>query len=877
MAKTSKKTAAGKKSGSTSASGKHLVIVESPAKAKTINRYLGSGYVVKASVGHISDLPSKAPKGKSKEHPVPGVDLEHDFAPTYEILPGKKSTVAELKRLAKQAEDVWFATDLDREGEAIAWHLANLLGVEADRAKRVVFNAITARQIKQAFDHPHSLDAGKFNAYQARRVLDRIVGYQVSPLLWKKVARGLSAGRVQSVAVRLIVERERQIRDFMPEEYWQIFGKFAIDPDTAPALVAAWDTFLQTPVENGRRNGNGNGNGPTNKMQNQWLAEHQALRAQLVEVDGKKADRITEATGLDVAARAGLTDIETTVTEDPKGKGPARRLVSVSASVDPATRYTIKSIETKRTRTRPAPPFITSTLQQLASTRLGFGARRTMRAAQGLYEGVALGSEGSVALITYMRTDSTHLTGYALEMAREYIDQTYGKKYLPEKPNFFSSSNKQAQEAHEAIRPVALDQPPAKVKKYLKADEFKIYQLIWNRFVACQMLPAEWDSTTILLSHRDEQGEIVFKASGRQLAFDGFYRVTGVPTDSDDLVLPALEEKQELAPFSLDVKQNFTSPPPRFTEASLIKSLESEGIGRPSTYASIIQVIQDRKYVEQIERRFWATDLGEVVTTMLVEAFPNILDVGYTREMEAHLDEIAEGDLDWVRMMHDFYTPFHKNLRLAEENLAHAKAETQPAPEQYTCKECGASTVYRFGKNGRFMSCSRYPTCKWASPINREGEPEEPKPANVACLECGAPMQERKGRFGAFLGCTKYPDCAGILKLDKKGHPVPPATPPIATDIPCPKCGKALNLRLGKRGPWLSCSDYPKCRGRGAWAKLEDKVKQIWQKALDTHLKKHPTPIIHDLEGKPLTNAKGEPLPTDDEGEAAALSDASAA
>ncbi|MFG0252437.1 MAG: DNA topoisomerase, partial [Phycisphaerales bacterium JB038] len=331
-----------------------------------------------------------------------------------------------------------------------------------------------------------------------------------------------------------------------------------------------------------------------------------------------------------------------------------------------------------------------------------------------------------------------------------------------------------------------------------------------------------------------------------------------------------------LAPFSLDIKQNFTSPPPRYTEASLIKSLESEGIGRPSTYASIIQVIQDRKYVEQIERRFWATDLGEVVTNMLVEAFPNILDVGYTREMEAHLDEIAEGDLDWVRMMHEFYSPFSKNLRLAEENLAHAKAETQPAPEQYTCKECGASTVYRFGKNGRFMSCSRYPTCKWASPINREGEPVEPKPANVACIECGAPMQERKGRFGAFLGCTKYPDCDGILKLDKKGNPVPPSTPPIATDLPCPKCGKPLNLRMGKRGPWLSCSDYPKCRGRGAWAKLEDKIKKVWQKALDEHLKQHPTPIIHDLEGNPLTNEKGEPLPKEDDGEEVVLNDAAA-
>ncbi|MCK4872334.1 MAG: type I DNA topoisomerase [Phycisphaerales bacterium] len=851
---TSGKTA-GKSKRSPSAKGKHLVIVESPAKARTINRYLGPDYIVKASVGHVRDLPSKAPKGEAKEHPVPGVDLENDFAPTYDVMPGKKTTVAELKRLAKQAEDVWFATDLDREGEAIAWHLAQLLGVDTGEAKRVVFNAITQRQIQQAFEQPHSLDEGKFNAYQARRVLDRIVGYQVSPLLWKKVARGLSAGRVQSVAVRVVVERERAIRAFVPEEYWQLAGCYSIDPPRAGELGEAWRMLLEQTGNNGR--------GPSIKERNRWLASNQSVRAQLVSVDGKKAEKLDESACLQAAARAGMRDIQTTVREDPKAKGPAKRLVQVAGTVDHSITARVKSIETKRTSSRPPAPFITSTLQQAASTRLGFGARRTMRAAQHLYEGMALGSAGSVGLITYMRTDSTHLSGDAVDVARSLIAEQFGQEYLPAKPNFYTSSNKQAQEAHEAIRPTNLDYPPSRVKSLLPRDEYRLYELIWNRFIACQMTPAKWDATTVLLAVVDDQGELVFKAAGRMLVFDGFYRVAGVPVDSDEQTLPGLKEGSRLAPFALDAKQNFTSPPSRFTEASLIRTLESEGIGRPSTYASIIQVIQDRNYVEQIERRLYATDLGEVVTDKLVEAFPNILDIGYTREMELELDQIAECKLDWVRMMHDFYGPFSRNLAKAEENLTHAKAETQPAPDQYRCDECGAPTVYRFGKSGRFMSCSRYPDCSWASPINREGEPVAPENVDVACVKCGSPMQLRKGRFGAFLGCTGYPECDGILKLDKAGHPIPPAVPPLETDMPCAKCGNPLVLRHGKRGPWLACSTYPKCRGRGAWAKLEPDIKATWQAALDAHLQVHPIAIIHDLQGAPLTDSTGKPIPRD--------------
>ncbi|MEO1085170.1 MAG: DNA topoisomerase, partial [Acidobacteriota bacterium] len=579
---TKKKTSRSASSGE-SAAGKRLVIVESPAKARTINRYLGSDYLVKASVGHIRDLPSKNPKGVKA--PVPGVDLEHEFRPTYEVLPGKSKTVTELKRAAKQASEIWFATDLDREGEAIAWHLAELLGVEPRSAKRVVFNAITRDEIQRAFSHPHTIDMNKVDAQQARRILDRIVGYQVSPLLWKKVARGLSAGRVQSVAVRLVVEREREIRAFVPEESWRMTARFALDPAAAAKLANAWRGFMEQKDEKG--------NTPTIKAQNAWMAEHKALRGELVEVGGAPFSitqpgqedaepRDLTAEVQKIASLAGMTSITTDVTEDPDGRGPARFVRTVRGDADPSTPYAIRSIETKRTRSRPSPPFITSTLQQAASSRLGFGAQRTMRTAQRLYEGVDIPGEGSVGLITYMRTDSTHLTGEAVNAARAFIDSTYGDKYLPAKPNFYSSSNKQAQEAHEAIRPTSLNYPPSKVKSTLSSDELRLYTLIWNRFLACQMTPAEWDSTTVLIEGgTDPSTPLTFKTTGRVLVFDGFMRVAGIPTASDEQTLPVLKEEQGVAPFAIAPEQRFASPPARYSEASLIKTLESEGIGRP--------------------------------------------------------------------------------------------------------------------------------------------------------------------------------------------------------------------------------------------------------------------------------------------------------
>lgn len=856
-----------------SAEGKQLVIVESPSKARTINKYLGQDFVVLASVGHVRDLPSRNPKGVKA--PVPGIDLEDRFRPTYEVLPGKNKALSELKRAAKQAREIWFATDLDREGEAIAWHLADEMGIDPAEAKRVIFSAITKSEIERAFNNPHPIDMDRVNAQQARRILDRLVGYQVSPLLWKKVARGLSAGRVQSVAVRLVVEREREIRAFIPDETWELAVNLTPDAAAAAGLVDAWTAL--------RAERNEKGNPPSQKRRNAWLAERGAVRAELVKVGGEKFEpQVAGSLGedafasadahdltpqvLDVAALAGLTDASATTTEDPKGRGPARFVRTIEGRTDPDVPYAVDRIETKRTRSRPSAPFITSTLQQAASSKLGFAARRTMRTAQQLYEGIEIPGEGPVGLITYMRTDSTHLADDAIAMAREYIQGNHGDRYLPEKAPSYSSSNKAAQEAHEAIRPTSLRFPPKALAKALTADQLKLYELIWQRFLACQMTPAEWDSTTLWIEGgTDPQRKLTLKATGRALVFDGFYAVTGVPTASDEQTLPSMDEGQDLHPFAVEPRQRFSSPPPRFSEASLIKMLEAEGIGRPSTYASIIQVIQDRKYVELLQRRFYATDLGEVVTDKLVEAFPKILNVGYTRDMEAELDKIEEEHLDWIEMLESFHEPFSDALEHAMENLGHARAETQPAPEEYTCGECGSATVYRFGRNGRFLSCSKYPDCKWASPVDREGKPQPIQATFVACPKCGEAMIKRTGRFGPFLGCPRYGDkddpCDGILNLDKQGKAVAPSRPPYTTDLKCPKCESPMNLRSGARGPWLGCSAFPKCRGRLSYAKLEDDVRQDLDKALAKHEKAHPIPIIKTVDGDALTDVQGKPLP----------------
>jgi DNA topoisomerase I len=833
---TTKKSSRRGSSSTPSTEGKHLVIVESPAKAKTINKYLGPGYVVQASVGHVRDLPERAPKGSKQ--PVPGVDIENRFEPSYEVLSGKKKIVSDLKKAAKKAADVWFATDLDREGEAIAWHLAQEMGIEPKDAKRVVFNAITQDEIERAFNDPHPIDEDRVNAQQARRILDRIVGYQVSPLLWKKVARGLSAGRVQSVAVRLIVEREREIRHFVPDEYWKVQGRFAIDPAAAPKLVEEWREFFTTAGKEGKA--------PTLKEQNAWLAGHNAFKAELVELGGKKFElgtKADEARDLSddvkrVAEAIGLTRVTIASESNRKGKGPARTLRTVEAELDLNVRYRVKSIETKRTTSRPSAPFITSTLQMAASSALGFATSRTMRLAQALYEN---------GYITYMRTDSTHLSGDAIAQARQYIKHHHGETYLPAKPNLYSSKES-AQEAHEAIRPADTMRDPESLAGELTEEQRKLYRLIWNRFVACQMRPAEWNSTAVMLERSDKPTGAVFRTTGRVLVFDGFYRISGVPTASDEQTLPTFAEKQEVAPFSLSPEQLFTSPPPRYTEASLVKTLEAEGIGRPSTYASIIQVIQDRKYVEQIDRRFHATDLGEVVTDKLIEGFPRLMEVGYTRVMEEELDKIALHKADWRKMLASFYQRFSEALENAHEQMTHAKAEILPA--KYKCPVCGSQTSYRFGKNGRFLSCSAYPECNYAAPIDREGRPMLPEKVNVACPEDGSQMVLRTGRYGKFLASVNYPDVQYVINLDKKEQIKYPAIPPYVTELECEKCGAPLNLRRGKRGPWLGCSKFPKCRGRLAWSKLDDATQKNLEAALEAHEKEHPQPVIKTLEGQ---------------------------
>jgi DNA topoisomerase I len=875
------------------ATGKSLVIVESPAKAKTINKHLGSDYVVLASVGHVRDLPSKNPKGV--KDPVPGVKIEKRFQPSYEILKGKEQVMKDLKNAAKDAlasgGTVWFATDLDREGEAIAWHLAQELKIDSKDAKRVIFPAITKKEIDKAFHNPHPIDEDRVNAQQARRILDRIVGYQVSPLLWKKVARGLSAGRVQSVAVRLIVERERAIRAFIPDEYWSIQGYFALDAAKANELGDQWRDFLAERDDKGK--------GRTVKSQNAWLARNNTVRAELVEFDGQKFDpRILSAkivpvpetlnedtvseriekiakafsdpqahdlgsSVAKVAQSCGLTGIETQVNEDERGRGPARWKRSIIGVADVDAGYTIESIETKRTKSRAPGPFITSTLQQSASSRLGFGAQRTMRAAQGLYEGVNIPGQGPVGLITYMRTDSTHIDGEALSACRSHIGSTFGDKYLPEKPNFFKTTNKDAQEAHEAIRPTDVSRHPDSVAKSLKPDQYKLYKLIWDRFVACQMVPGEWDATSVMI-RGGEGNKALFKATGRTLAFDGHFRVSGVPTSGDELNLPKLDEQQAMYPFDLQVNQKFTSPPGRFSEASLIKTLESEGIGRPSTYASIIATIQARKYVEQIQRAFYSTDLGEVVTDKLIEGFPRLMDLSYTRQLEEELDKIEDEHLDWIDMLEAFYGRFSKSLAKAHEEMTHAKAEIRPAPEEYRCEKCDSSLVYRFGKNGRFLSCSTYPDCNYACPCDREGKPQMAEFVDVKCPKTGRPMIRKTGRFGPFLTTPleegETNDDGIILNIDKNGYVNAPSVPPLETELECPTCQSPLNLRNGARGPWLGCSRFPKCRGRGKWAGLEEEIKSDLEAKLGTHEKLHPVLTVTRMDGTPLTDAKGKPV-----------------
>jgi DNA topoisomerase-1 len=751
---------------------KSLVIVESPAKAKTINKYLGPGFEVKASMGHIRDLPSKGIN----------VDIENDFEPTYDIMPGKKRIVISLKAAAKKCSNLYLATDLDREGEAIAWHLTQILGVPEEKTYRVIFNAITRNAIKGAFAEPGKLDMNKVMAQQARRILDRIVGYQISPLLWKKVARGLSAGRVQSVTVKMVVEKEREIGSFKPQEYWLIPAVFTTDLQSN--YSHQWLNFI-TPKQKDDK-------GPTIAEQSKWLTEHNAFKAELYKVGDEKFHA--------------------------SSKEQAERIYNALKEAD----FELADLQAKQSASRPSAPFITSTLQQAAANRMGFSAKKTMAVAQQLYEGIDLGSMGFLGLITYMRTDSTHLSNEAVDEARNHIKRHYGGDYLPEKANIYASK-KTAQQAHEAIHPTDVDLTPSDIKPLVTDGQFKLYNIIWRRFVACQMTPARWNITNLNITAETSVGQCQYRAGGRTLVFDGFTKVW--PTSSEQQQLPAMKPGQKLAAVDIKAQQHFTKPPARYTEASLIKAMEKEGIGRPSTYAPIISTIQDRGYVEQTDKKFFATDLGEVVTDKLCDYFPKIMDIAFTGYMEEQFDKIEEQHLGWLGVLQEFYGPFKQNLDTAAKKMKHAKAETTPS--EYKCPKCGEPMVYRFGKNGKFLSCSKYPGCKFACPCDREGKMVEEKVSEHKCPVCGKPMVYKRGRFGPFLGCSDYPACKTILNLDKDGNVLPPKPPPEPTGIKCYKCKDGeLVVRQSKKGPFLGCNKFPKCRTIVSFKQL-DNLKQL--------------------------------------------------
>ncbi len=828
-----KRASRSRSSGSKAASGvgKNLVIVESPAKAKTINRYLGSDYVVKASMGHVRDLP------KSDI----GVDIENGFKPTYEPLAGRKKVLAELKKYAKTAPLVFLATDLDREGEAIAWHLAESLNVEPERIRRVVFNEITSGAIREAFANPREIDGHMVNAQQARRILDRIVGYKISPLLWRKVAGGLSAGRVQSVAVRLIVDREREIDAFDPEEYWKIGAIFTPDLAGASAFADKWSALMATTDEKG--------NPPTRAVQQEFLTEHKAFRAELFSFNGKRFKCEDDKAAQDIAKALGLAIANVERTENPKGKGPARNVVVVGGKLaDGGPDFIVSNPRHRESKSRPSAPFTTSTLQQTASIQLRFSAQRTMRTAQTLYEGMEVPGEGSVGLITYMRTDSTNLSNEAIGQVRSMIEESFGPDYLPDKPRRYSSRQR-TQEAHEAVRPTDCRRRPEDLKNVLDEAQFKLYNLIWKRFVACQMNPAVWKVTDADIVAETPSGTASFKAVGRTLKFDGYMRVAGRPRGGEQ-ILPELAEGQAVSPADLSPTQHFTQGPPRFTEASLVKALEADGIGRPSTYAAIIQTIQSRGYVEHLERSFHPTDLGTVVTDKLVKHFPKVLDIRFTAHMEDQLDLVEENQAEWATVLADFYGPFSENLELAKENMVHAKAEETPS--DYVCEKCNSPMVYKFSKNGRYLACTGYPDCKNTFPVDKEGKKLEQITIDVACPLCEGAMIKRKGRFGPFLSCTKYPDCKGVVNLDRKGFVKHPSAPPLKVDLKCAKCEATLNLRRSKRGPWLSCSKYPKCRGRLGWKTLTEEQQKQLELDLLNHEAANPVAKLKTNTGEPI-------------------------
>ncbi len=738
---------------------KNLVIVESPAKAKTINKYLGSDYLVLASIGHIKDLPTKEL----------GVDIENNFEPLYEVIPdikkrNNKKTVSDLKKAAKVADTIYLAADPDREGEAICQHLAEEIVPKKSKKEvfRVMFNEITKNAIKDAFKEPKQVNQDLVDAQQARRILDRLVGYKVSPILWKNIGGKLSAGRVQTVAVRLVVDREREIEAFVETEYWTIIANLSA------ALPPKFDARL-------------------------FKIEDLTVKTSGFDQDLKKNETHikTEATAKDIVAEA------------------------------EKEQFIVDSVTTKERKRNATPPFITSKLQQEASRKLGFPVKKTMSVAQKLYEGVEIGSEGLVGLITYMRSDSTRVSDTALAEVRDFIGGNYGGEYLPAKPNFYKTKGG-AQDAHEAIRPTDATRTPEKLKSYLDNDAYRLYRLIWQRFVASQMAPAIFDQTTIDI----KAGRFLFRATGSVQKFDGFLKVyqegrDEKPAEEDDdaeLNLPKVEKGENLKLNQITPEQHFTEPPPRFTEATLVKALEEQGIGRPSTYASIMTTIQDREYVERIEGRFHPTGLGTTVNDVLVAGFADLFNPTYTARMEKQLDEIEEGKINWRDALRGFYDKFSVDLKNAEVSLKDKKKASIPTDE--VCEKCQSPMVIKFGRFGQFLACTNYPECKTTREVASRktdasgnaveaGAAEETEVPN--CELCSKPMALKKGRFGSFYGCTGYPECKNIRKIDKKSGATVTVAPPVELDEICPKDGAKLVIRTGRFGEFISCSNYPKC------------------------------------------------------------------
>jgi DNA topoisomerase-1 len=710
-----------------------LVIVESPAKAATIKKYLGPGFVVKASVGHVKDLPKA----------TMGIDVKHDFQPEYVVIEGKKKVIADIKAAAKKAEKVLLAPDPDREGEAIAWHIAEEIRPANPNIQRVLFNEITKKAVNEAILHPLELDMHKFESQQARRVLDRLVGYEISPVLWSKVRRGLSAGRVQSVAVRLVVDRESEIKAFRPEEYWTI----------------------EAQVE---------GSAPP------------PFSARVVRLNGEKAALSHE--------------------------GQASEVVSLVSQAS----LRVAAVERKERRKNPPPPFITSRLQQEASSKLRFSPKRTMGLAQRLYEGVELGDEGPTGLITYMRTDSTRLSEDAVKDVRAWIVDRYGAASCPAEPNIFKSK-KSAQDAHEAIRPTSMQYDPETVRRLLantpsergarETEELvKLYTLIWNRFVACQMTPAVFDQTAIEI----EAGPVGLRATGQVMRFAGYLAIyaeaqeEASPDDETAGSLPDVHEGETLRLLACQPEQHFTQPPPRYSEATLVRELEEKGIGRPSTYATILSTVQDRGYVEKKEGRLGPTELGVVVNGLLVKSFPEIVSSDFTAQMEEQLDEVEEGAVDWVKLLRDFYGPFEKDLARAKVEMRDLKREEEPTEE--VCEKCGKPMVIKWGRNGYFLACSGYPECRNTKEYTRNADgtltvQPTTRPSDQVCPTCGSPMVIRRGRFGEFLACSRYPDCK--------------TTSPISLGVACPRpgCGGYLTEKRSRRGKiFFGCSNYSKTK-----------------------------------------------------------------